>query len=168
MKLIAILAAVEVALGGVAVWQVHDSAAAAPTHCSYRAGGLLPDRRCTPGVVNRHVTQSTIRATICRPGWTRTIRPASSVTYPLKRAAMRAYGVGNLPASGFEYDHLIPLELGGAPLDPRNLWPEPIRAHDGAYAKDAVEDRLHRAVCAGKLTLRAARAAIRRDWRTAP
>lgn len=28
------------------------------------------------------------------------------------------------PISTYEEDHLIPLELGGAPSDVRNLWPE--------------------------------------------
>ena len=29
------------------------------------------------------------------------------------------------PPSAFQEDHLISLELGGDPVDPRNLWPEP-------------------------------------------
>jgi hypothetical protein len=36
---------------------------------------------------------------------------------------MAAYHVGT-DTSSFELDHLVPLELGGAPSDPRNLWPE--------------------------------------------
>jgi hypothetical protein len=27
--------------------------------------------------------------------------------------------------SNYEEDHFIPLELGGAPKNPKNLWPEP-------------------------------------------
>ena len=41
-----------------------------------------------------------------------------------KWASLAAYGdAGSL--RDYEYDHLVPLELGGAPNDPRNLWPEP-------------------------------------------
>lgn len=139
--------------------------------CRYRAAGALPDRRCTPGAVNRAVTQRTIRTTICTPGWAASVRPDVSVTEPWKFRAMRAYGVSTMPgqAQQYEYDHLIPIELGGAPLDTRNLFPQPHEpAATGSYAKDKVENRLKAEVCAGTVTLAAARKAIRTDWRTAP
>ena len=49
----------------------------------------------------------------------------------------------------------MPLELGGAPRDRRNLWPEPNVAvladgtPVGSAQKDALEDALHARVCAG-------------------
>jgi hypothetical protein len=65
---------------------------------------------------------------------------------------------------------MIPLELGGAPRDPRNLRPEPRYATGGYTAsnKDTVGNRLKREVCAGQITLATARHAIATDWRTAP
>src|SRR6476646_6717367 len=36
---------------------------------------VLPDPDITPGALNRAVRQSTIKKTICRSGWTTTIRP---------------------------------------------------------------------------------------------
>jgi hypothetical protein len=73
---------------------------------------------------------------------------------------MRAYDDrGRLRA--YEYDHLIPLELGGAPDAARNLWPEP---GPSPNPKDALENRLHRLVCAGAVSLAAARRAIATDW----
>lgn len=129
--------------------------------CTYRANRTLPDAACTPGVLNPDVTQRTIDATICRPGWTKSIRPPVSWTAPRKLAAMRAYGAHGSP-SGYEYDHLVSLELGGAPADTRNLWPEP---HATSFVKDAVENRLRRAVCAGTMSLRHAQHVIRTDWR---
>ena len=55
-----------------------------------------------------------------------------------------------LPASGHQEDHLISLELGGNPTDPRNLWPEPYpRASD----VDKIENELNSEVCSGQLTL---------------
>ena len=55
----------------------------------------------------------------------------------------------------------MPLELGGAPNDPRNLWPE-----SGATPnpKDGLENRLHLLVCAGSLRLSTAQRLIARDW----
>jgi hypothetical protein len=46
-----------------------------------------------------------------------------------------------------------------------NLWPEPGSVPN---PKDAVENRLHKEVCDGQMTLAAAQAAIASDWTTAP
>ena len=64
-------------------------------------------------------------------------------------------------ASRVRVRHLVPLELGGAVNDPRNLWPEPGASPN---PKDALEDRLRSMVCDGELTLAAARAAIATNW----
>ena len=130
--------------------------------CHARGHGLfsLPDRHCTPGATDRRVTPATIAGTICRRGYTRTVRPPESVTEPEKRSSMRAYGDRGSPRH-FEYDHLIPLELGGAPNDPRNLWPEPGASPN---RKDRLENLLHRRVCDGAIGLRAAQRDIATDW----
>jgi len=119
-----------------------------------------PDPRCTPGALNPQVTQATIGRTICRRGWTSTVRPPESVTEPEKLASLRAYGARG-PASDYEYDHFVPLELGGATNDPRNLWPEPGASPN---PKDAVEDELNRAVCDERMTLAQAQHAIVTNW----
>ena len=103
----------------------------------------------TPGVLNPDVTQANIRSTVCRHGWTSTIRPPQSYTDELKRRQMRAYGeTGSM--SGYQEDHLISLELGGNPTDPRNLWPEP---YPRASQVDQIENQLNAQVCSGQLTL---------------
>ena len=119
-----------------------------------------PDHHCTPGALNPRVTQATIGRTICRPGWTSTVRPPESITEQEKLASMAAYGETR-SASHYEYDHFVPLELGGATNDRRNLWPEP-----GATPnpKDAVEDQLGAEVCAGKMTLAHAQHLIVTNW----
>ena len=68
--------------------------------------------------------------------------------------------------SQYEEDHLIPLGLGGAPADPRNLWPEPRTSPDGwgADRKDELEFALNQLVCSGRLLLREAQQAIATDW----
>jgi hypothetical protein len=103
----------------------------------------------TPGSLNPDVTQATIRTTICVHGWTRTIRPPTSYTSPLKLEQMLAYGVAGDPAR-FQEDHLISLELGGHPTDPRNLWPEP---YPRASAVDRIENELNASVCSGRMSL---------------
>lgn len=137
------------------------SSSSTPARCVSTNG--LPDPACTPGAVNPDVTDDTIASTICRPGWTRTVRPPAAYTAALKRRQIAAYGyyAGKSLAS-YEEDHLIPLELGGAPKDPRNLWPE---AGASPNPKDRVEDAAKRAVCRHGLTLAAARQGIASDWR---
>jgi hypothetical protein len=116
-----------------------------------RGGGpaLLADPVRTPGVLNPEVTQETIGRTICLQGWTRTVRPPTDYTSELKVRQMREYGVGGSP-SDYQEDHLISLELGGNPTDPRNLWPEPI---ERALKVDQTENELNARVCSGELTL---------------
>jgi hypothetical protein len=69
----------------------------------------------------------------------------------LKRDQIRAFGYADRRLSGYEEDHLIPLALGGAPYDTRNLWPEPRATADGwnADVKDELEAVLSRLVCTG-------------------
>jgi hypothetical protein len=110
---------------------------------------ILADPARTPGVLNPDVTQANIRSTVCRRGWTETIRPPVSYTNALKRRQMRQYGeTGSM--SDYQEDHLISLELGGSPTDPRNLWPEP---YPRAADVDKIENELNAEVCSGQLTL---------------
>lgn len=116
---------------------------------AHSTNAILADPTRTPGVLNPDVTQADIRSTICRTGWTSTIRPPTSYTNALKAKQMRQYReTGSL--SDYQEDHLISLELGGSPTDPRNLWPEPYpRASD----VDKIENELNAEVCSGDLTL---------------
>lgn len=92
--------------------------------------------------------------------------PPGNFTYQLKRRQIREYGYRDRRLSHYEEDHLIPLDLGGAPADPRNLWPEPRHPRDGwtADKKDELEATLVRLVCAAELPLDVARRAIAQDW----
>src|SRR5271165_3042119 len=138
----------------------------APGTCHYRSaanGETLPDPNCTPGAISPKVTPDTLETTICKTGYTKSIRPPASITAAEKRANAASYGYSG-PMSGTEYDHLVPLELGGDPNDPRNLWIEPGASPN---PKDGVESRLHELVCEGTVPLAAAQEAIATDWTTA-
>ena len=120
---------------------------------------LSPERASwtlTPGAVNPDVTQDTIDSTICVTGWASSIRPDSSYTADLKLTQMREYGRTGSP-SDYQEDHLVSLELGGDPTDPRNLWPEPISR---AEEVDHAENDLNSAICSGRMTLAAAQRKI--------
>lgn len=141
-------------------------------HARHTADGQpLPDTACTPGATNPKVTQATIKDTICRSGYTKGIRPPASITGREKHANAQSYSyTGSL--SDAEYDHLISLELGGDPNDPRNLWVEPPSPghQPGAGVnnpKDKVENTLHSLVCSGQVPLATAQSAIASNWTTA-
>jgi hypothetical protein len=127
----------------------------------------LPDPVCTPGVVDPRVTQDNIHTTICVSGYTTKVRPSSSYTDALKQQQIKAYGYADTNLADYEEDHLIPLEVGGHPSDPRNLWPEPRSGPYPAAKKDGLENALHAAVCNGAMTLVAAQRAIATNWETA-
>jgi hypothetical protein len=143
----------------------------APGSCHYTYVGRfpLPDPSCTPGATDPRVTQADIGSTICRVGWTGTVRPPESVTAREKEMSAAAYGYRGSFATA-EYDHLVPLELGGDPNDPANLWVEP-NDRPGATTvyntKDTLERALNALVCSGRLALATAQEAIAADWVTA-
>jgi hypothetical protein len=134
----------------------------APGSCHAIGSGRYsrPDPHCTPGALNPAVTQATIDQTICQSGWTSTVRPPESITETEKAGSMAAYGDSGL-MSAYEYDHFVPLELGGAVNDARNLWPEPGASPN---PKDDVEDELRQKVCDEQMTLSQAQRAIATNW----
>jgi len=129
-----------------------------------------PDPVLTPGALNLDVTQASIGSTICTSGWTATIRPPTSYTNALKKTQIAQYGYADTSLASYEEDHLISLELGGNPTDPRNLWPEPytISLPDGrsvgAHVKDGFETKLKNEVCKGAIKLATAQAEIGDHW----
>jgi hypothetical protein len=135
-----------------------------PPAGSCHAGGSgrfsLPDPGCTPGAIDPAVTQADIGRTICRSGYTASIRPPESITEREKRASLKAYG-DRRPLHDYEYDHLVALELGGARNDARNLWPDPGPIPN---LKDELAGRLRKRVCAGEMALATAQSLIARDW----
>ena len=130
------------------------------------AGAILPNSARTPGALNPSVTQATIGRTICVTGWTSTIRPSSSVTTGIKVAQLASGYTykGDTATGDYEEDHLISLELGGAPSAEANLWPEPYNAPEGARVKDQVENKLRTLICGGTITLATAQRAIASNW----
>jgi hypothetical protein len=120
---------------------------------------MTPDPTITPGVV---LTRDA--AAVCQPGYSKTVRHTSG---KLKAFIYREYGITQEQRAGgshFEVDHLISLELGGADVA-ENLWPQSFDTQPwNARTKDALENRLHALVCAGRLPLEQAQREIATDW----
>jgi len=121
---------------------------------------------CTPGAVDPRVTPANVRTTICRRGYAASVRPSREVSHQLKIRVTRDYGIGQVPFSTIELDHLIPLSLGGSSAV-SNLWPQQRRGPHNAEDKDAVGEQLHARVCSGQLNLREGQRAMATNWETA-
>ncbi|HSW97338.1 MAG TPA: hypothetical protein VLF89_05940 [Candidatus Saccharimonadales bacterium] len=128
------------------------------------SNGVLPDPACTPGSIDPAVTQANIQQTICISGYSKTVRPSSGYTNKLKVQQIAEYGFTDTSLHDYEEDHLISLELGGNPTDPKNLWPEP---GNSPNPKDKIENLCHKKVCDGEIQLAEAQKEIATDWQTA-
>ena len=145
-----------------AIWCPFSSIIILAILTSFPTGTLAASSENLP--LNPAVTQETIGRTVCVPGWTKTVRPSARYTARIKIKLIRELELDEALLVDFELDHRIPLALGGAPSDPRNLELQP---WDEAGEKDQIEACLARAVCAGKIGLDDARRRIWADWRHA-
>jgi len=116
-----------------------------------------------PGATDPSVTEANIDTTICHPGYSRAARPPYSITGPRKRRLMDAQHPGE-PMADYELDHLIPISLGGAPLDARDLWLQPRQGQANAGDKNVLAYVLWRLVCEHRVPLATAQTAISHNW----
>lgn len=86
-----------------------------------------------------------IALALCQPGYAHNHRPTWKQTAPIKRQMLHG-----LPSRRYILDHIMPIELGGDGFDRANMQ---IQIKAAAHRKDLVENRLHRAVCSGRLNL---------------
>jgi hypothetical protein len=122
----------------------------------------LPDPKLTPGAV---IASENPCDKAFRTGAVRNVPKAE------RKKVYAEYGVDMKTSRFYEVDHLCSLEIGGS-NDLKNLWPEPWHLNcggvdKGAKVKDVLENKLHELVCAGKLSLADAQAAICGNWETA-
>ncbi len=127
---------------------------------------ILPNPTLTPGMTNPDITQATIGKTICNKNWsTKSIRPPTSYTSKLKITQIKQYGYSDTNPADYELDHLISLELGGNPTNPKNLWPQNYNSQPyNAHTKDKLENTLHSMVCSQQITLKKAQDLISTNW----
>lgn len=116
---------------------------------------VRPDPAVTPGRV-----ALTAKGEVCTKRWGLDRR---HVTIKMKKQVAAWYHVIWARRANYEFDHLVPRELGGAD-DVRNIWPQPRSGQFNARMKDHLENALHRMVCAGRVPLAEAQTRIATDW----
>jgi len=132
--------------------------------CVAAGAGGLPDRQLTPGAINSAISEVQYRVLCHTKNWTRPYRPSVSFINSLKKLQMEKYGYSQDDFDNYEEDHLVPLCLAGAPQDPANLWPQSLVGEWSADRKDALEAKLCRLACDGKVPLDEAQREIATDW----
>lgn len=118
-------------------------------------------------MLNHDITQSNVQDTICRKGYTKTIRPTVVYTNGVKFKLMREAGIPEEDASLYELDHIVPLSVGGHPRKIANLMLQPYENFEekpGARQKDRLELNLQNMVCNDEIHLSTAQREIGADW----
>lgn len=127
----------------------------------------LPDPNITPGATDSEVTQDNIKESICKVThftWTEAHQPPASFLQEVFNEQVKQYGLADTNIKHYQMDHLIPLSLGGAATDSKNLWPQVLLTKWSARRKDYLEEELHEKVCSNELTLKEAQDLFRTNW----
>ncbi|KAI8911013.1 hypothetical protein EDD86DRAFT_204210 [Gorgonomyces haynaldii] len=119
-----------------------------------RSSTILPDY--TPGCLcttsDAHFSENAYPEGI--PKCTRSVSTAE------KTRVAKPYGVAKSDWPNYEFDHFIPLGIGGS-NDDDNLWPQPEAG--GSLDKDKVENQAYQQLSKGQITQRQAVKMIL-DW----
>jgi hypothetical protein len=125
-------------------------------------GDPAADRAPVPGAI---ASPGPTVAQLCSGGYVKKATPPPSVTDPIKAAQLAAGNYTDRDPAHYVEDQLVPIELGGAPTDQRNLWPQTTAM---AAVKERDERHTHTEVCAGHMTLAAAQAQMVASWGPLP
>jgi len=118
------------------------------------AAAQLPNSYNTPGAVTKADAKQ-----ICAAGYEAGVKPVAGWQ---KTTALEKYGIRPESYTG-ELDHLVPVLLGGS-NDPENLWPMHSQGDMTPAAKARLAETLKTMVCSGKITLKEAQNAFKKDW----
>ncbi|WP_415774558.1 hypothetical protein [Paraburkholderia sp. J94] len=131
------------------------------------AGSLLgsaPARAQDPRLLDARVTQDSVSETICRAGYADSVAPPFDEAMALKTRLLTARGIDAEDGVTYALDRRVPILLGGSPDATANFDLLPWGGHAGERRKSLLTVRLKRCVCAGRITLSDAQAAIAGNW----
>ena len=124
--------------------------------------GDLPNPMLTKGAA-RIVTKNVLCTTSTKLVRHTTIDTKRSIYAEYGIKPKRSVSCTGVAHSCYEVDHLIPLEIGGDDVQ-SNLWPQLYDGENNAHDKDALENFLHKQICANKITMEQAQTCISKDW----
>ncbi|WP_213304648.1 hypothetical protein [Paraburkholderia sacchari] len=115
-------------------------------------------------LLDARVTQESVAETICRPGYADTVAPPFDETMAQKGRLLAARGIDSDEGVAYALDRRVPILLGGSPDAAANFDLLPWGGHAGERRKSLLTVRLKRCVCAGRISLAEAQAAISGNW----
>jgi hypothetical protein len=117
---------------------------------------VLPDPIVTPGDA-QNISLAEIKKLRSTPA------RLPNIPSDVKRRVFLSYGL-RVDETNYQLDHLIPLSLGGSDAA-KNLWPHSRKGSFWTVEKKlTLEKRVYRLVCAGRLSLIAARQEVASNW----
>ena len=117
---------------------------------------VLPDPIVTPGDA-QNISLAEIKKLRSAPA------RLPNIPSDVKRRVFLSYGL-RVDETNYQLDHLIPLSLGGSDAA-KNLWPHSRKGSFWTVEKKlTLEKRVYRLVCAGRLSLIAARREVASNW----
>ncbi|MFC0402037.1 hypothetical protein [Paraburkholderia rhizosphaerae] len=115
-------------------------------------------------MLDERVTQQSVADTICKPGYADTVSPPLDEMLAHKNQLLAERGIDADDSTDYALDRRVPIVLGGSPDALENFDLLPWGGHRGERRKELLTAKLKRCVCAGKMSLSAAQAAIAGDW----
>lgn len=115
-------------------------------------------------LLDDRVTQHSVADTICRPGYAETVSPPLDSIMARKDRMLAKHGIDADDGTSYALDRRVPIVLGGSPDAAANFELRPWAGHAGERRKALLTARLKRCVCAGRMTLAEAQAAIVGNW----
>lgn len=130
------------------------------------AGGIgrAPAMAQDAQLLDARVTQDSVADTICRPGYADTVSPPLDQVMAHKDRLLAARGIDADDGASYALDRRVPIVLGGSPDASQNFDLLPWAGHGGERRKELLTVRLKRCVCAGRVSLAEAQAAIVGNW----
>lgn len=115
-------------------------------------------------LLDDRVTQHSVADTICRPGYADAVSPSLDSIMARKDRMLAKHGIDAEDGTSYALDRRVPIVLGGSPDAAANFELRPWAGHAGERRKELLTARLKRCVCAGRMTLAEAQAAIVGNW----
>lgn len=126
--------------------------------------GSYPNSALTPGATDPRVTPRNVRKTICAANYAASMQPAAAYASRIMQRQLARYHAADTDSADYTLDYVVPIELGGDPDAPSNMWPMPNSQSPGPQEKQRAAAYLHDQVCAGAMSLDAAQHAMLNDW----
>jgi hypothetical protein len=127
----------------------------------YRDRAIASDPARAPGMLDPAATGN-IAQTVCNPAW---VAAASQIQPPpvtLDKLLIEYQLPGNLVT--YALARVVPVEDGGSPTSPLNLYPLPLNGFGGQQTQTVVANQIHHEICSHKITIAQAAKTLQGDW----